>query len=45
MTSKQNVRRHHNTKGLRQVQRGRPYEQMRALAKRLGVPFGKVLVK
>jgi len=32
-------RRHHNNKGLRQIKRGRPYEQMKRLAARLRIPF------
>ncbi len=32
-------RRHHNNKGLGQVKRGRTYEQVRHMCKRLGLPF------
>lgn len=33
-------RRHHNTDGRRQVQRGRTRVQVRHMARRLGVPYG-----
>lgn len=33
-------RRHHNTKGQRQIRRGRTREQVKAMAERLGVPYG-----
>lgn len=36
------TRRHHNTTGLRQIRRGRTREQVAAMAKRLGVPYGAV---
>jgi hypothetical protein len=35
------ARRHHNTKGLRQVRRGKTYDQVEAMARRLKLPFGK----
>jgi hypothetical protein len=34
-------RRHSNTKGTRQIQRGKPEERARQLARELGVPYGK----
>lgn len=35
------ARRHHNNKGLRQIKRGKTREQVKAMAKRLGVPYGE----
>jgi protein gp37 len=35
------TRRHHNNTGRRQIQRGKTRDQVRAIAKRLGVPYGK----
>ena len=32
-------RRHHNTKGLRQIRNGKTYEQVKAMARRLGLKF------
>jgi len=32
-------RRHHNNKGERQVRRGRTYNQVKAMCRRLGLPF------
>lgn len=34
-------RRHHNNTGLRQVKRGKTREQVRAIAKRLKIPYGR----
>lgn len=34
------VRRHHNRSGLRQVKRGKTREQVREMARRLGIPYG-----
>lgn len=39
--SMRRTRRHSNTKGHRQIQRGKLKDQMERLAKRLGVPYGK----
>jgi len=33
------TRRHHNNTGLRQIKRGKVREQVRAIAKRLGIPY------
>jgi hypothetical protein len=33
-------RRHHNTKGIRQIRNGKTYEQVKAMARRLGLNFG-----
>jgi hypothetical protein len=33
------TRRHHNNKGVRQVRRGRTVEQVKRIARRVGVPF------
>lgn len=33
------LRRHHNNKGARQIQRDKPAARTRRLAKRLGIPF------
>lgn len=33
------MRRHHNNKGFRQIQRGRTRDQVERMAKRLGVPI------
>lgn len=33
------TRRHHNNKGLRQIKRGKTAGQLRAMCKRLGLPF------
>jgi hypothetical protein len=33
------VRRHHNNKGTRQVKRGKTFEQLKRIAKKLGLPF------
>lgn len=33
--------RHHNNKGLRQVKRGKTRVQVKALAKKLGIPYGR----
>lgn len=35
------TRRHHNTKGIRQVKRGKTHRQVRAMAKRLKREFEK----
>jgi len=35
------ARRHHNNKGTRQVKRGKTYEKVRAIARRLKLPFGR----
>jgi hypothetical protein len=35
------TRRHHNNKGIRQIKRGKTYEQLRRIAKRLGIPSPK----
>ncbi len=34
-------RRHHNNKGSRTVRSGKTYDQVRAMSKRLGIPFGR----
>lgn len=34
-------RRHHNNKGLRQVKRGKTYEQVKRMARKLKIPYGK----
>lgn len=34
------TRRHHNTKGTRQIQRGKCEQQVRAIAKRLNISYG-----
>jgi hypothetical protein len=36
-----NSRRHHNTDGRRQIARGKTRERARALARSLGVPYGR----
>jgi hypothetical protein len=41
MSKKNQTRRHHNNKGTRQKQRGKTREQMKRLADKLGVPYGK----
>lgn len=33
------TRRHHNNKGYRQIKRGRTVEQVKRIARKLGVPF------
>jgi len=33
------TRRHHNTKGLRQIRRGKTTDQIIAMAERLGIPY------
>lgn len=33
------TRRHHNNKGLRQVKRGKTRQQVKAIARRIGVPY------
>jgi len=33
------LRRHHNTKGTRQIKRGKTATQLAAICKRLGLPF------
>lgn len=33
------TRRHHNNKGARQIKRGKTVEQVKRIARRLGVPF------
>lgn len=33
------LRRHHNNKGTRQIKRGRTAAQLKAMCKRLGLPF------
>lgn len=35
------MRRHHNNKGYRQVKRGKTRDQVKAIAKRLKIPYGK----
>lgn len=35
-----NPRRHHNRNGYRQIKNGKPEKQMRALARKLGIPYG-----
>lgn len=35
------TRRHHNNTGLRQIKRGKTHDQVRAIARRLGVPYGQ----
>lgn len=35
------LRRHHNNKGNRKVRTGKTYEQVKRMAKRLKLPFGK----
>ena len=32
-------RRHTNTKGQRQIRRGKPYKQIKHIAQKLGIPF------
>jgi len=32
-------RRHHNNKGMAQIKKGVPYDQVRAMALRLGIPY------
>lgn len=39
-TERKRRRRHTNTKGRRQIKRGKPHRQMQALARRLGIPYG-----
>lgn len=34
------TRRHHNTKGVRQIRRGKTRAQVEHIAKRIGVPYG-----
>jgi hypothetical protein len=34
-------RRHHNTKGLRQIKRGNTRKQVERMARRLGIPYAK----
>jgi hypothetical protein len=34
------TRRHHNNTGARQVKTGKTWDQVKAMARRLGVPFG-----
>ncbi len=34
-------RRHHNTKGYRQIRQGRTRDQVREIAKRIGVPYAR----
>lgn len=34
------ARRHHNNKGTRQIRRGKTKEQVKAMAKRMGVKYG-----
>lgn len=34
------TRRHHNNKGHRQIRRGKTYDQVKHMARRLGLPFG-----
>lgn len=33
------TRRHHNNKGLAQIRNGKPAKQMKALAKKMKIPF------
>lgn len=39
------TRRHHNNKGYRQIKRGKTFDQVRAMARRLGVPFGSCALR
>jgi len=32
-------RKHHNNKGSRRIKRGKTYEEVKAMAKKMGVPF------
>jgi len=34
------TRKHHNTKGFRQIREGRTTDQVKAMARRLGIPYG-----
>ncbi len=34
------TRRHHNNKGYRQIKRGKTVEQVKGIAKKLGIPYG-----
>lgn len=38
------TRRHHNNKGQRQVKTGRTVDQVKRMARRLGIPFGTRVV-
>jgi len=33
------TRKHHNTKGIRQIKRGKTWKQVKRMAKKLGVKF------
>lgn len=39
MAKKGRKRRHHNNKGLRQIQRDKPAKEVKEIARRLGVPY------
>jgi hypothetical protein len=43
MAHRKGVRRHHNNTGVRQIKRGKTREQVRRIAARLGVPYGKAI--
>lgn len=36
------TRKHHNNKGLRQIKNGKTYEQVKRVAKKLGIPFAAI---
>jgi hypothetical protein len=38
-------RKHHNNVGLRTVKTGKTRQQVEAIAKRLGVPFGRLILE
>lgn len=35
------MRRHHNNKGTRKIRRGKTYDEVRRMAKRLGIKYGR----
>lgn len=35
------TRRHHNNKGSRQIKKGKTVEQVKRIAKKLGIPYGR----
>ena len=35
------TRRHHNNAGLKKIKSGKTYDQVKAMAKRMGINFGK----
>lgn len=39
------LRRHHNNEGLQQIRRGKTRTQVEAIARRLGIPYGRADVR